>query len=168
MKVVKAKQKHIRQINKLFNQAKIYFQLNHIDQWQDGYPDTESLYEDIKEDSGYVLLDNKNVIGYMFLAVYDEPSYHTLKNGSWITNKEYGVIHRIVIDSNRKGQSLAAILLNYAEDNMKDKHISSIRIDTHKDNLSMQNFLKKYHFKYCGQITLSDGSSRIAFEKILS
>ncbi|WP_454962108.1 GNAT family N-acetyltransferase [Eggerthia catenaformis] len=168
MKIIRADYTHLQEINNLFNQAKHYFYLHHIDQWQDGYPDIELLQQDIDSQSGYVLLDYTKVIGYMFFAIYDEPSYRVIKKGHWLTDQKYGVIHRIVIDNTKKGQSLAAMLLNYAENDLKSKNISSIRIDTHKNNLSMQNFLVKHHFQYCGDINLSDGSPRIAFEKILS
>jgi len=41
----------------------------------------------------------------------------------------------------------------------------SVRMDTHHDNLSMQSFLTKYGFKYCGEITLKSGALRRAYEK---
>ena len=45
------------------------------------------------------------------------------------------------------------------------KGIKNIRVDTHKDNKSMQGLLLKNNYKYCGVIYLEDGSKRIAFEK---
>ena len=43
----------------------------------------------------------------------------------------------------------------------------SIRMDTHDDNLSMQRFLIKYGFEYCGTIYLENKETRRAYEKIL-
>ena len=45
--------------------------------------------------------------------------------------------------------------------------MKSIKVDTHKDNISMQKLLRKNDFKYCGIIYLEDGSERIAFEKLI-
>ena len=47
-----------------------------------------------------------------------------------------------------------------------EKNIRSIKIDTQKDNMSMQKLLIKNNFKYCGLIYLEDGSERVAFEKL--
>ena len=43
-----------------------------------------------------------------------------------------------------------------------------IRIDTHEDNVVMQNLLKKLGFKFCGIIHLKNGDKRLAYEKIKS
>lgn len=49
-----------------------------------------------------------------------------------------------------------------------EKGIHSIKVDTHEDNRSMQRFLQKNGFVYCGVIYLQDGSKRLAFEKLLT
>jgi RimJ/RimL family protein N-acetyltransferase len=48
-----------------------------------------------------------------------------------------------------------------------DRGVNSIRVDTHKENKSMQKLLKKNGFTYCGIIYLVDGNERAAFEKLL-
>ncbi|WP_241509736.1 hypothetical protein [Brachyspira hyodysenteriae] len=59
----------------------------------------------------------------------------------------------------RKG--VASFCLNYCLN-----ICSNIRIDTHKDNIPMLNFLKKEGFKQCGNIILKlNGGERIAFQK---
>ena len=40
-------------------------------------------------------------------------------------------------------------------------------MDTHDDNLSMQRFLTKYGFNYCGTIYLENKEKRRAYEKLL-
>ena len=39
-----------------------------------------------------------------------------------------------------------------------------LRIDTHEDNVPMQNLLKKLGFTYCGTIYVLRDSARMAFE----
>lgn len=58
-------------------------------------------------------------------------------------------------------------MIAYAESLCRNRKIKSIKVDTHRDNLSMQALLKKNNFKYCGIIFLEDGAERIAFEKVL-
>jgi len=161
-----ATQKDVIQIMNLVKQAQAYFKSQAIDQWQDGYPNAEQINQDILKQNSYVLVDG-NVIGTMYFAIEDDPTYLHI-DGKWKTqDKPYAVIHRIVVDENIKGQGLAKQLLDYAEAKCLKQRVSSIRIDTHDDNLSMQRFLKKNGFEACGHITLESGALRIAFEKVL-
>ena len=42
----------------------------------------------------------------------------------------------------------------------KGNRVNNIKIDTHKDNISMQKLLEKNGFKYCGIIYLEDGKGK--------
>lgn len=72
----------------------------------------------------------------------------------------YGVVHRIASSGKRKGS--ASFCLNWALE-----QCGCLRIDTHHDNIVMQNLLKKNGFQYCGIIYLEDGSPRLAYQKNL-
>jgi hypothetical protein len=41
-----------------------------------------------------------------------------------------------------------------------------MRIDTHEDNMGMQQLLKKLGYSYCGVIFLGNEDKRLAFEKL--
>lgn len=169
MKVIHTQDKDITDIMRIINQAKDYFKNHNIDQWQDGYPNEESIKQDISENKSYVLIKDNKIIGTMFFTIGDDPTYSYIENGEWLTsNQPYAVIHRIVVDENLKGRNFAFELVKYAIECCKEQHIKSIRIDTHFDNLSMQAFLRKHDFQPCGTIYLENGDPRIAFEKILS
>ena len=151
----------------LFHQAQAYFKRSHIDQWQNGYPNEEQLQSDIDRKHSYVLVE-ESLIGTMYFSIEDDPTYSYIE-GEWKTHDQpYAVIHRIVVDENKKGRGLAKQLLEYAQTICEKEHIHSIRVDTHDDNLSMQAFLKKNGFVPCGHIYLQDGALRIAFEKLLN
>lgn len=159
--------KDIKDIISLIHQAQAYFKENNIDQWQDGYPDEAQIFNDIERKHSYVLDDN-DIIGTMYFAIEDDESYASI-HGQWLTNNQpYAVIHRIVVDNTHKGHGLASQLLQYAIEECLKNNINSIRIDTHKDNLSMQRFLEKNGFILCGDIKLKSGDPRISFEKILN
>ena len=87
-------------------------------------------------------------------------------DGKWINNDSYITIHKIASKYFQKG--IASFMLNHAITTAKSNNIYNIRIDTHKDNLSMQRFLTKHDFKACGTIYLASGDPRIAFEKLLA
>ena len=167
MKIQLSKEENIPEIMCLIHQAQAYFKREGIDQWQDGYPNEETILQDIHKNSSYILIDENHVIGTMYFAFETEPTYAQI-DGHWLTNQPYAVIHRIVVDERVKGKSLAKQLLDFAITRCKEQEVCSIRIDTHQDNQSMQKFLKKNGFEFCGNITLESGDPRIAFEKILA
>lgn len=166
MEIRKSSLDDVKDIMTLIHQAQSYFKKAGIDQWQDGYPQADDIIQDINQGKSYVIEDTK-IIGTMYFAIEDEPTYHII-DGAWKTaNQPYAVIHRIVVDENHKSQNIAHQLLEYAIHECQQNHIHSIRIDTHEDNLSMQRFLQKHGFHQCGEITLLSGDLRIGFEKIL-
>lgn len=167
MIIRKATYEDIESMMTIVKQAQRYFFDKGIDQWQDGYPNPTQLHNDITKGHSYVLCDD-HVIGTMYFAIEEDINYPGIK-GEWLTGLEvqYGVIHRIVVDEKYKGKAYAKMLLDFAVDQCKQNNISSIRIDTHEDNLSMQRFLLKNNFKLCGDITLQSGAPRIALEIII-
>ena len=113
------------------------------------------------------MLDNNNIIATTVISFAKEKSYENILEGKWITNDDYGVIHRIAVDNTQKGKGLSHKIIKYAEEVCKQNDIHSIKVDTHEQNIPMQNLLKKNGFEYCGIVYLEDGGKRVAFEKIL-
>jgi GNAT superfamily N-acetyltransferase len=163
----KAVKSDIDEIMNIIKQAQVYFKKNGIDQWQDNYPNYEIIAQDICNENGYVILKNNIIVGTLAVSFDGEKNYSSIYDGKWISNEEYAVIHRIAIKDDYKGFGLSSIFLNHVEKICLNKNVYSIKIDTHEENKSMQNFLKKNKFQYCGIIYLQDKSKRLAFEKIL-
>lgn len=148
----------------IINQAKSYFKTQGINQWQDGYPNEISIINDISQNEAYVLEDNDEVVATAMISKATESNYNYIE-GKWLQEDKYIVVHRIAIRDDHKGKGLAKIILD--ETLKLFPNIPSIRMDTHDDNLSMQRFLTKYGFKYCGTIYLENKEKRRAYEKIL-
>ncbi|MBU5454866.1 GNAT family N-acetyltransferase [Caproiciproducens sp. MSJ-32] len=165
MKLRKSKEKDIKDIMKIIKEAQDYFKEMKIDQWQNGYPNEDAIRKDILNGYSYVLTDNDKVIATVALSFDGEATYNEIYEGSWLTDNEYAVIHRIAVTEEMKGKNIASIILKRIEEICKERAIKSIKIDTHEDNLSMQRLLKKNNFKYCGVIYLEGKVKRIAFEK---
>jgi ribosomal protein S18 acetylase RimI-like enzyme len=155
-------------IMKIIRQAQAYFKEDGIDQWQNNYPNVETIENDIKNKYGYVLLENNIIIGTAAVSFDGDKNYDFIYDGKWMSSDEYAVIHRIVVDSDHKGSGLASVIIENVENMCLYRGVHSIRVDTHKENKSMQRLLQKNGFKYCGKIYLEDKSERIAFEKILA
>jgi RimJ/RimL family protein N-acetyltransferase len=163
----KAVESDIDNIMNIIKQAQKHFKEQGIDQWQNNYPNTETILMDIKNENGYVLLEDDTIIGTVSISFDGEKTYEHIYNGKWISNNEYAVVHRMAIDPKYKRQGLATAIMGKVEEMCLDKGVHSIKVDTHEENLAMQKLLKKNKFEYCGIIYLEDGSKRIAFEKIL-
>lgn len=159
------------QVVALWQQARIYFREQGIDQWQDGYPNEESLTEDMARGESYVLADEATgqVLVTAYISLAGEPDYRDIYEGSWLHDGFYGVVHRVAVTPERKGQGLAGILMGHAARLCRSRGAASLRVDTHEENKSMQRMLAKNGFLYCGVIYLGrDGAKRVAFERMLS
>ncbi|WP_373599174.1 GNAT family N-acetyltransferase [Paraclostridium bifermentans] len=156
----------VNNVMKIIKQAQDYFKSQGVDQWQNGYPNEETIENDIKNDESYVLEKDGEIVATTMLTFNGEPTYTSIQ-GKWLSNDKYATIHRVAVDNTHKGKGLSSQIIKYVEKNCLDKGIHSIKVDTHEDNTSMQRLLEKNDFKYCGVIYLEDDSKRIAFEKLL-
>lgn len=135
-------------------------------QWQDGYPNENVVEQDIAKGIGYVLaLDNTKIIGYAAILYNDEPAYEQL-NGTWLTNGDFVVVHRVAISDDYLGKGIAQKIFLYTEEIATENNIFSIKVDTNFDNIPMLKILEKLGYIYCGEVSFR-GSVRKAFEKIV-
>lgn len=167
MQFRKSRVEDVSCIMSIINQAQYYLKSQNIDQWQNNYPDAETIHSDIKDEVSYVLVARDNIISTVVVSFEAEKTYEAIYNGRWLSDDKYAVLHRMAVEERYKGLGLAGEIINNIEEICLEKGVFSIRIDTHEENLSMQKFLKKNKFQYCGLIYLEDNSKRLAFEKII-
>ena len=167
MEFRQAKISDLDQIVEIIELSKKYLKETKVDQWQDGYPGKEDLRRDIESGNSYVLTNKGEIVATTVISLEGESTYNSIFNGEWITNEEYIVMHRVAVHDKYKGKGIFKELIKEAESLALNKGIFSIKIDTHRDNISMQRAVVKNNFKRCGIIYLEDGSERIAFEKAL-
>lgn len=167
MEFRQAKISDLDQIVEIIELSKKYLKETKVDQWQDGYPAKEDLRRDIESGNSYVLTNKDEIVATTVISLDGESTYNSIFNGEWITNEDYIVMHRVAVHDKYKGKGIFKELIKEAEVLALNKGISSIKIDTHRDNISMQRAVVKNDFKKCGIIYLEEGSERIAFEKVL-
>ena len=134
-------------------------------QWQDGYPNPESVQNDIEKGVGFVLTENDSIIGYSAVLINDEPEYANIV-GQWISNTDFVVFHRVAIAETHLGKGMAKLLFTFIEEFAKDNNINSIKADTNFDNGAMLSLFDKSGYVYCGEVHFR-GSPRKAYEKVL-
>ena len=167
MEFRRSKKEDIEEIITIIKMAQNYLKEEGIDQWQKGYPNESVIEKDIEDGYSYVLTDEGSVVGTTYLSFDGEETYKTVYEGQWLSDGDYGVIHRIAVDRELKRKGLSSRIIKEVEAICKEKGIKNIKIDTHRKNIVMQKFLKKNGFKYCGIIYLISGDERLAFEKLL-
>ncbi len=148
----------------IINAAKKYLKSQGIDQWQTGYPDLECIKEDIKNEKGFFVTDNDEILGYLCVDYNGEPAYNNLK-GEWKTDEKYVVVHRLAFYDKARDKGISSMVFPLVEKMSREKNIHSFRIDTDADNLKMKHILEKNGFTYRG-IIMYDGAEKIAFDKV--
>ena len=167
MKIRKTIESDLNRIMDIYRFAREFMEKNgNPNQWGlNNWPPIDLIRSDIKEGNSYVCTNDEGKVIGTFYYIYGkdiEPTYHKIENGKWISDEPYGVVHRIAGDGSEKG--IGAFCINWAYEKCK-----YLRIDTHEDNIVMQNLVKKLGFEYCGIIYVRDGKDpRLAYEKICS
>ena len=167
MSIRKTEKEDISYVMAVIDEAKEYFRHNGIPQWQNGYPNSETIRSDIENGNSYVLLKDQTIAGTACIITGNEPNYDVIEDGEWLNDEPYAVVHRICISTSLKGNGYAKELMEYAETLAKEKGYRNVRADTHELNYSMQRFLQKCGFTACGRIYVSDHTARTGYQKIL-
>lgn len=164
MEIRHSTEKDFTQIMEIYNYARRFMaEHGNPNQWgPTHWPPEQLIHNDILSGTSYVCVHEKRVVGtFFFLAGIDiEPVYRHIENGKWMNDSAYGVVHRLAGDGSVKG--IGEFCLNWAY-----RQCGHLRIDTHGDNIVMQNLLKKMGFTHCGTIYVEeDNYPRLAYEKL--
>ncbi len=125
------------------------------------WPPEALIRSDISAGECYVCTSDGRTVGTFFLRIGKdaEPGYRNIEGGGWLDDSPYGVIHRIASDGSVRG--VGSFAINWAYE--KCRHL---RMDTHGDNIVMQNLLLKCGFVRCGTVHVEEDSfPRLAYEK---
>ena len=168
MIVRKSANNDLPSIMKIIHEAQQYLASQNIDQWQDGYPDETMILNDIQNKESFIVLDNEEIVATYVLSINGDENYDVIE-GNWLTDDltAYGVIHRIAVAKSNTKKGIAKHIILECEKQLKYSGITTMRIDTHKDNKGMQHILKTLGYSYCGIIKLKRGGDRLAFEKLI-
>ncbi len=164
MRIRHSDRQDVKRIMEIYSFARQYMaEHGNPNQWGPTcWPPEDLVYDDMRCGNSYVCLnDEGKVIGtFFFTQGRDiEPTYRVITDGAWLDDSPYGVVHRIAGDGSEKG--IGAFCINWAFE-----QCGHLRIDTHGDNIVMQNLLKKLGFVHCGIIHVEeDDAPRLAFEK---
>ncbi len=164
MKLIQATFKDLPQIMNIIKQVQTLLRNNGIDQWQNGYPNAKIIQNDILQNKSFIVVANNVICATVMISLDPEPTYRIIE-GKWQTHQSYVVVHRMAVEKSYHGKKIAEYIFKEVESICLSHKISSIRVDTHPDNRTMQHILAKINFVYCGIIKVHDGTFRWAYEK---
>lgn len=165
MQLRKAKEEEFEEIWEIIKYAKEQRRLDGSKQWQDGYPNEDSIKGDYEKGYAHVIEENGLILGYGAIIFDIEPAYESIE-GKWLTNRKYVGVHRVAASLLAKGKRLGEFFFKELESVAIDANIFSIKVDTNFDNAAMLRILDKSGYSYCGEVFFR-GSARKAFEKVL-
>ena len=152
----------IPRIMSLFDEARDIMRSDgNMSQWAGGYPQREVAERDIANGHAFIVEDsNSESVAYFAFIPGIEPTYHKIYQGQWLDDsRPYATIHRLA--STPQSHGVARECFSWCW-----QHCQNLRIDTHRDNRIMQHVIEGFGFTYCGIIFLTDGSERLAYQKI--
>ena len=159
MRIRKTVGADLAQIGKIYENAKKFMrERGNPNQWNGDTPNAETAHADMQKGVGYVVEEEGEILAVFMFQQAPDPTYATIYGGNWLSDKPYGVIHRIAVAKQGQG------IIGYCIDECFAR-CHNLRIDTHRDNLPMQRALLKRGFQYCGIIHLANGDERLAYQK---
>ena len=161
MEIRKTRMEEIDQVMAIYAYAR-QFMADHgkPNQWGQTKPVREQIVKDIQSGDSYVCVEKDQIAAVFYYREGIDPTYLQIYDGAWRDEKAYGVVHRIAAAGKVKGAG--SFCLNWAFE-----QCHNLKIDTHRDNVVMQNTLKKNGFVYCGIIHLENGDERLAYQKMM-
>lgn len=168
LKMRKTEMKDLFKVLDLYKKASKQLAYQGVNQWQNNYPNKETLINDIKDNISYVFEEKGEIVGTAAFDWRPEVDYQSIDSGHWINHNKYFTIHRIASKktSNQMqyGRRMLIRLFIYAIEH----NYYNIRIDTHKNNKLMKHLLQKTGFIYIGETTIHDGTKRDLYQRVLN
>ena len=116
-------------------------------QWGDSHPTVAQIEDDIVRGHSYLLMEDGRAIATFAFIPGPDATYAVIYDGHWIdTDRPYYVLHRVASAHGQHG--IMTSILDYCF-----TKTGNIRIDTHRDNKSMQGALAKAGFRPIGQFS---------------
>lgn len=142
---------------------------NGIDQWDENYPNRESILNDLETETLFAYREGDEILGIVVLNESQDEEYGEI---DWSTtdNDKNIVVHRLAVQPDQQGKGLARKLMDFAEQWAKEQNYDAIRLDTFSRNPRNQKFYtnrgytdlgpvylkyKKDHPYYCYELLLN-------------
>lgn len=103
-----------------------------IDQWDEVYPDIETIRKDLQEKCAFGYFIGDELSGYISINEDMPPEYNSL---IWKIEQEQSlIVHRLIVKVQQQGKGIAKEIMSFAEDYAKKIGYKAIRLDAFSKN----------------------------------
>ena len=139
---------------------------NGIDQWDESYPNTEVIMEDLIAQTYFVAIENTIIIAGINIDQNQDNTYLTI---DWEDKKnQFLVVHRLAVKVEFWNDGIGKSLMLFTENLVTEKGLNSIRLDTYSGNPKAMEFYRRLGYSELGTIDLKPNKDKYhCFEKII-
>ena len=160
-----AQEADVHRCGEILDEGRAFQRAQAFIQWTEGYPNTDTVREDIRNRKGYVIRSDGAIAAYLCIDFDGEPAYREIQ-GAWQTEEPYAVVHRMAFAAEFRGRGLTETAFRLIEALCLERGVRSLRVDTGLSNRRMQHILEKNGFSHRGTIYFQ-GGDRLAYDKSL-
>ena len=123
MNIRKAKIVDLNNIMKMYKSCITGMLKNGIDQWDNTYPNSSVILEDLKANTYFIAEVEEEIVGGINIDSQQDPTY---LNIDWEDkNNQFLVVHRLAVKEEFWNQSIGKELMLFAEELVVKKNLSS-------------------------------------------
>jgi len=163
--MLKIKLENVSEVMSLIKEAIAEMESHNIYQWDEVYPDYNTILTDIQAETMFGVFKNEELAGIVVLNKEQSPEYSSIKWES--DNANPLVMHRLCVRPKFQRQGIAKLLLNFSEQLAVDSNCKSIRLDAFYGNQFALNLYGNNGYKKKGTVTFRKGDF-YCYEKIIS
>lgn len=152
MNIIKVQKQDLPSILDIISNCIEYMKSEGIYQWDEFYPDSDIIENDINQGDCYVLKNNEKCIAYVAINEKQDPEYSKI---NWFTDgRKVLFIHRLSVHPEFQGKGVAKKVLKFIEDFATKNNYSSIRLDAYSANEKALKLYENFNYKKVGQFYL--------------
>ncbi len=154
----------VDQVITLMNEVVHKMESDNIFQWDDKYPDRQTIEDDIRNQTMYGYMDDGVLCGMIVLNEMQSPEYAHV-NWKYKDDKPL-VVHRLCVKPAYQGRGIATKLIIFSEEYAKERMYKNIRLDAFIQNPAAVGLYRKLNYTEVGVVEFRKGRF-YCFEKHL-
>lgn len=160
----KATAEQIAEIASVYSGAIAAMETSGIHQWDDIYPDIQTITDDIIKNQMYIGTTNGRIAVCFTLSEDCDEEY---KNGNWkYPDSKFCVIHRLCVAPEFQHKGIASETMVYIENICRTAGYETIRLDCFTQNPHSQRLYDKAGYKITGYADWRKGRFELREKKL--
>lgn len=135
-----------------------------IEQWDEVYPNAETIARDIGADTLDLLCEGDEIVACITVDQNMDPLWQGM---DWTVESEpASAVHRLMVHPSRQGRGYAKLLMQHAETVARQQGCRSLRLDTFLLNPTAMRLYPSLGYRRTGTAMMRKGEF-VGFEKLL-